>query len=330
MGACCLVIFTTFSEARAGFFDFVTDIFASEIEAEEKPVHNSQNIPLLTAVTNSEPHIDTTPLNIVDESVIEAAVGPMGTPLEIEQKDIPDKISLYIVRQGDTLASVAKMFGVTPNTVSWANNGKKVLKLGEELVILPISGLKYTVQKGDTLSSIATKFKADKDEIVQFNDIIGAISVGQEIIIPDGTLTTTSATKPTTGGGSSVSTPTGLSGYFIRPTSGRMTQGPHGPRRSAVDIANKVGTAIYAAANGKVIVARSGGYNGGYGSYIVIEHANGLQTLYAHLSGIQVSAGQKVSGGDVIGAMGSTGKSTGSHLHFEVKGGKYGWNPVAK
>ncbi len=325
-----MFIFATFSEARAGFFDFVTDIFVSEIEAEEKPVHNSQNIPLLTSVNNSETHTETSTLNIVNGTTIEAAVGPMGTVSEIEQKDIPDKISIYIVRQGDTLASVAKMFGVTPNTVSWANNGKKILKVGEELIILPISGLKYTVQKNDTLSSIATKFKADKDEIIQFNDILGAISVGQEIIIPDGTLTTPSSTKPKTSGGSSISTPAGLSGYFMRPTSGRLTQGPHGPRRSAVDIANKIGTTVYAAADGKVIVARLGGYNGGYGSYIVIEHANGLQTLYAHLSDVQVSAGQKVSGGDMIGLMGNTGKSTGSHLHFEVKGGKYGWNPVAK
>lgn len=326
-----LFVFASFTPVQASLFDFVTNIFASEIEAEEKPSHNSQNLPLLTAVTNSDSHAENTPLNIVNGSVIEAMVGPMGTTLEIEQKDIPDKISVYIVRQGDTLASVAKMFDVTPNTVSWANNGKKVLKVGEELVILPISGLKYTVQKGDTLSSIANKFKADKDEIVQFNDIVGAIVVGQEIIIPDGTLnpTTVSSTKPKSDG-TSVSTPAGLGGYFIRPTTGRLTQGPHGPRRSSVDIANKVGTAIYAAASGKVLVARLGGYNGGFGSYIVIEHGNGLQTLYAHLSGIQVSAGQKVSQGDVIGAMGNSGKSTGSHLHFQINGGKYGWNPIAK
>ena len=318
------------SQAQAGILDFVSNIFASEIE-EQAPVHNSQNMPILTAVNNINPNpVDHTPdLIISDDSVIEASVGPLGTPLEIEKENIPDQVSVYIVRKGDTIASVAKMFGVTSNTIVWANDGKKVLKEGDEIIILPVSGVKYKVQKGDTLAKVALKFKADADEIARFNDI-ETLAVGQEIIIPDGEITPTVKSGSTSVASGSSSLSVGFAGYFIRPTKGIVTQGPHGPRRSAVDIANKVGTSIIAAAEGKVIVAKLGGYNGGYGSYVVIQHPNGLQTLYAHLSSIAVTAGQKVSQGEYIGAMGSTGKSTGSHLHFQVNGGAYGKVPFIK
>lgn len=106
----------------------------------------------------------------------------------------------------------------------------------------------------------------------------------------------------------------------MRPTKGVRSQGIHG--HNGVDIAAPVGTPVWAAADGKVIVARSGGWNGGYGSYVVISHSNGTQTLYAHLSRVDVTVGQSVTKGKTIGAMGNTGKSTGPHLHFEVRGGK--------
>lgn len=326
-----VVSFAFPSTVKAGIFDFVTNIFASEVE-EDTPVHNSQNMPILTAVNNINPDpVSLTPdLIISDDSVLEASVGPLGTPLEIEKENIPDKVSVYIVRKGDTIATVAKMFDVSSNTIVWANNGKRVLKEGDELIILPVSGVKYTVQKGDTLAKIASRFKADAEEITRFNDISGALALGQEIIIPDGEITPTVKSGGAIASGTSSSSSVGFSGYFIRPTTGRISQGPHGPRRSAVDIANKAGTPIVAAASGKVIVAKLGGYNGGYGSYVVIEHPNGLQTLYAHLSSIAVTAGQKVSQGDLLGGMGSSGRSTGYHLHFEVKGGQYGKVPFIK
>ena len=98
------------------------------------------------------------------------------------------------------------------------------------------------------------------------------------------------------------------------------TQGVHG--YNAIDLAAAVGTAIKAAGSGEVIVSKSSGWNGGYGNYIVIRHANGVQTLYAHLSRNDVGVGASVSVGQVIGGMGNTGRSTGSHLHFEVRGAR--------
>ena len=144
--------------------------------------------------------------------------------------------------------------------------------------------------------------------------------MGSEIIIPDGEIyiPTTSS-----GSGASSSKPNlkDASNFFARPISGgKRTQGIHG--YNAVDIAAPVGTEIRAAAKGEVIISRSGGWNGGYGNYIVIKHSNGTQTLYAHNSKNFVSVGDVVEQGEAIGAVGSTGKSTGSHLHFEVRGAK--------
>lgn len=247
--------------------------------------------------------------------------GPAGT--YIGEPVVSDRISLYTVRKGDTLEQVAKMYGVTPSTILWANDMKRgdTLKPDQVLVILPISGIKYTIKKGDTLASITKQYKADIEEIKNFNNIDEntKLAVGDEIIIPDveGNIAASSgtgSTKPSTGKISTV-------GYFTKPIVGGVrTQGLHG--HNGVDLASYYGAPILAAASGKVIVSRVGGWGGGYGNYVVIQHSNGTQTLYAHMSSVSVSAGQTVSKGQQIGKMGSTGQSTGVHLHFEVRGGK--------
>jgi murein DD-endopeptidase MepM/ murein hydrolase activator NlpD len=114
---------------------------------------------------------------------------------------------------------------------------------------------------------------------------------------------------------------TTLSGFLVRPVQGgRRTQGLHG--NNAVDIAATPGTAIVASGNGTVLAARVGGYNGGYGNMVIISHANGVQTLYAHMREVYVRQGETVIQGQVIGGIGNTGRSTGPHLHFEVRGAK--------
>ncbi|MEK7135159.1 MAG: M23 family metallopeptidase, partial [Patescibacteria group bacterium] len=101
---------------------------------------------------------------------------------------------------------------------------------------------------------------------------------------------------------------------------GLKSQGIHG--HNGVDLAAPVGTPIVASADGKVILSRTGGYNGGYGTYVVISHANGTQSLYAHMSANNVAVGEVVSQGQVIGAIGMTGKTTGPHIHFEIRGAR--------
>lgn len=239
---------------------------------------------------------------------------------------INDRISLYTVHSGDTLEQIAKMYSVTPSTILWANDLTKgtALKEGQVLVILPISGIKYTVKKGDTLEKIATKYKGDKVEIALFNNMSAgdSLNVGDEIIIPDadGSLaasqTTTKNTKTSTKSSGKDS-----SGYFMRPVVGGVrTQGIHG--HNGIDIAASLGTPILAAADGTVVISKFGSWNGGYGNYVVIQHSNGTQTLYGHMSANLVSAGEKVTKGQAIGKMGNSGQSTGVHLHFEVRGGK--------
>ena len=236
-----------------------------------------------------------------------------------------DQISIYIVQNGDTVASVAKMFGVSENTVRWANNlgAKSSLAKDQELVILPISGVKYIVKKGDTIKSIASAFNGDQQEILSYNNIdTASLKTGDEIIIPNGEVGgSVSSSKPKNP--SSLPSLAGKSysiGYFMRPIVGGIkTQGIHG--HNGVDLASKLNTPILAAAEGKVIIAKQGGWNGGYGNYVVISHPNGMQTLYGHMNSLNVSVGRTVSQGDIIGYMGSTGQSTGVHLHFEVRGG---------
>lgn len=264
--------------------------------------------------------------NIVDNDSLVALSGPAGSPAEISnQKPTSDQISVYVVREGDTLSQIAEMFGVTVNTVKWGNDlTSNTLQTGQTLVILPISGIKYTSVKGDTLASIAKKFKGDIEEIASYNNLEegASLAVGTDLIIPDGEI----LSAPRTGDNSSsqARSTAGLKtyeGYYLRPiVGGRRSQGIHG--YNAVDLAAPAGTPILASASGEVIIARSGGWNGGYGTYIVIKHENGTQTLYAHNQSNTVSAGDMVNQGDLIGYVGATGKVTGTHLHFEIRGAK--------
>lgn len=256
---------------------------------------------------------------IVDNSALDTENSSKS--LSTDYKPTSDQISIYVVREGDTLSQIAKMFNVTVNTIKWNNDIKSnTVRPGDTLVILPITGIRHTVKKGDTVASIAKFYKGDKDEIMAYNEIgPGALAVGSVIIVPDGEITP--VTSGSVGAGTKA---TGLKeyvGYYLRPVAGgKKTQGIHG--YNGIDIASSLSTPIMASADGEVIVSRNSGWNGGYGSYVVLKHGNGTQTLYAHLSGTSVSVGASVKQGEIIGYMGRTGKATGIHLHFEIRGAK--------
>lgn len=263
-------------------------------------------------------------ITVVDGNSLVSETGPLGTVADITDENHSDKISIYVVKEGDSLSQIAKMFGVNTSTIIWANDIKKgdLIKKGQSLVILPINGIKHIVKKGDTISSIARKYKSDADEIYSFNDLSSEskLVVGQEVIVPDGEGTAITYSSKSV---KSVVRGTGgpyYKGYYIKPVNGIKSQGLHG--YNAVDIAAPIGTPIVASASGYVTVAKDYGWNGGYGSYIVISHANRTQTLYAHASSVIVSKGYRVVQGQVIGYVGSTGRSTGPHVHFEVRGAK--------
>lgn len=320
---------------QASFLSFFTKTTEAE-SLETQP--NSQNLFLPQPVRISKD--SKKQLLAIDNNALSPKTGPLGTELDVEDLAETDDISVYTVRGGDTLPQIAKMFDVSVNTILWANglNKKDKIKEGDALVILPVNGLKYVVKKGDTLKGIAKKFDADVIEIERFNglELDSKISSGDMIIIPNAELEEVSITKKSTSTGLLPLHAWGATrlqkgfdgplqeGYYIRPVKGCVrTQGLHG--RNGVDIGCPVGTPLLAAASGTVIVARTGGWNGGFGNYIVIKHPNGTQTLYGHLQKVSVTTGESVSQGQVIGAVGNTGRSTGSHVHFEVRGAK---NPL--
>lgn len=221
------------------------------------------------------------------------------------------------------------MFGVSINTVRWANDlNSDNLKEGQTLVILPISGIKHIVVSGDTIQSIAKKYGGDVDEILKYNNISAGsrLALGDEIVVPDGELKipTSVASKPSSGSKNFSSLPS-YDGYYMRPAVNvRKTQGIHG--HNGIDLAPLTHTSgtepFYASAGGVVIISRMGGWNGGYGNYIVISHPNGTQTLYSHAALNLVSVGDTVFKGQMIGYIGNTGKSTGPHIHFEIRGAR--------
>ncbi len=333
---------------RASLFSLgsLAGVTASQTDASSGD-YNSQNLPLPTPAINVNP----SPLGsasgpiIADGSALLAEAGPSGTQADIEEKPASSQISVYTVKAGDTLSSIASLFNVPVSSIVWANDIQNgVITIGETLVVLPITGIRHTVQSGETLQSIAKTYNSNVHDIAQYNDLAdnGALTGGQIIVIPDAelgggsSLANQSSTKKSGSAPlqvverrSAAGKPTAplrgiggpdLVGYFIWPVAGGIiTQGLHG--FDAVDIGARRGTDIYAAAAGTVIVSRAnGGWNGGYGNYVVIQHPNGVQTLYAHASKVFVSVGEEVSQDQVIAAVGMTGEATGPHLHFEVRG----------
>lgn len=318
---------------QASVFENISSLFSSlfvgktqEVSAETR-IKVSEQATYLSAAINIDPN----PAKGGGDIVVVGGVallpetGPSGSIADISEHSTSDQISLYIVREGDTLSGIGKMFGVSANTILWANDLTRAdtIHEGQSLIILPVSGVRHTVKSGDTVASITKKYKGDLKEVLAFNELSEntSLSIGSVVVVPYGVLpapvTPSKTTKPASGGGGTLNDP---SGYFIRPIAGgTRSQGLHG--YNAVDIAAKEGTPILAAAAGTVVVSKNSGWNGGYGSYIVLQHKNGSQTLYAHMTSTAVSVGASVGQGEVIGYVGSTGRSTGAHLHFEVRGG---------
>jgi murein DD-endopeptidase MepM/ murein hydrolase activator NlpD len=253
-------------------------------------------------------------------SVLSASTDDPGIDTQVSNK-VRDSIIEYTVQTGDTVASVADKFDISSDTVRWANNlsGDKI-KAGQTIKILPVTGVAHTVVKGDTVYSIAKKYDAEAQAIVDFpfntftNDETFELAIGQIVIVPEGVMPsvqTTARVRQMTPSAGAVS----ASGIFVWPTGGTITQ-RFSWYHPGLDIANPSAPSVIAADSGRVVYA--GWDSSGYGNMVLIDHGNGFKTRYGHLSQIMVISGQTIARGQAVGRMGSTGHSTGTHLHFEI------------
>ncbi len=238
----------------------------------------------------------------------------------------------YTVQPGDTAESIAEAFGLEATTIVWSNpeveDAPDLLRIGQALNILPVDGVYHTVEEDDTLASIAEEYEVEVEDIVNlaYNDLQPPnypIQAGMKLIVPGGSKPYVH--KRVTAYAGPVPQGAQATGAFIWPVQGVITQWYWWAHR-AIDIGAPVGSAIQASDGGYVSFA--GWTDIGYGYLIVIDHGNSFSTYYAHLSQIYVAAGQSVSRGQVIGAVGSTGNSTGPHLHFEVRYNDILQNPL--
>lgn len=270
---------------------------------------------------------------------------PVLGRLALPHTTIPERPRLsvitYTVQSGDTVFGIAEQFGLTPHTIYWANSAvlqdnPHLLWPGMDLSILPVNGVYHVVSEGETVASVAEQYGVDP--AVLRNEWNGLergqpLQAGMRLVIPGGTrefmvwqLPQYSDLHGAAAAGSGVCAPplTGLrgNGWFLWPTAGRRISGwifhdPRNPPHAGLDIGLHTGDSIFAADNGAVVYA---GWNDwGYGYLVVLDHGNGFQTYYGHLSAIWVTCGQSVYQGAAIGAGGSTGRSSGPHLHFEIR-----------
>ncbi|NJN81147.1 MAG: peptidoglycan DD-metalloendopeptidase family protein [Caldilineaceae bacterium] len=252
-----------------------------------------------------------------------------AVPFTVIQEDAaplpPEGIQTYIVQAGDTVLGIAEKFGIRPETIQWANQSLEsnpdLIRPGDAINVLPVDGALHIIRSGDTLGSLANKYKVEVADITGFalNEIPDAsapLVTGRQLIIPGGTksFVQTQAVAYT---GEAPSFASKGSGAFDWPTAGSIGQ-KFWSGHPAIDIGAWTGAPVAAADGGYVAVA-TGGWNGGYGNHVIIDHGNGFVTLYAHLNSIFVRPGENVSRGEHIGSVGNTGNSTGPHLHFEIR-----------
>lgn len=305
----------TFVGASMAVLAFLTIVFSSQLEA---LINNS----------SSKGEGSTYLIMAADNSGADTLISelPKGETTE------------YRVVEGDTVSSIAQKFGVTIDTIMWENSLKSVdaIKVKQILRILPVTGVKYKVKRGETIYSIAKAHQVDAQNIIDYpfntfsNDETFALSAGQELIIPDGIKPKEIILDTKKYASKTVAPIPGVvgEGNFMWPTSGYISQKFYWYHR-AVDIANPSNPTIVAAQGGTVV---SAGWNGGgYGNFVVIDHGNGYKTLYAHMlnNSMVVKAGQVVKQGQKLGLMGSTGRSTGTHLHFEIKSSSGNLDPLS-
>jgi LysM repeat protein len=298
------------------------------------PTQASLLAPAITALSNELPKFDkgTSEDGILRHTSLHTSI-PTRPRTEVVE---------YTVTTGDSVFGIAQSFNLHPETILWANydqlkDSPDMLNPGMKLNVPPLDGVYYQWQQGDTFNSIANKFDAKVEDILnwegnKFDLTNPLVEPGQWVMVPNGhresrqwlvptiARANSGVSKSVLGPGACEGNYSGAygSGAFAWPSSSHILSGnDYWSGHLGIDIAGSTGDGVYAADAGVIVF--SGWANGGYGNMVMIDHGNGYQTLYAHLSAVNASCGQSVYTGTYIGAVGSTGNSTGSHLHFEVR-----------
>ncbi|MFA5127693.1 MAG: M23 family metallopeptidase [Patescibacteria group bacterium] len=312
-----------------------------EISAEATTAQTTEAPAWKSGVVQSEPTLGavTEENNLNIELGTFALSGAVGKPVimsgaaivNVSRKEVMD----YTIQPGDSLSSIAYRYGVSISTLMWENgiSYTTLLRPGDKLHIPPTTGVMHTIKKGDTLKKIASTYGAKAEDIVIFNGLSEDgtdLVIGKRIMIPNGTAVqvavrpkstyTTSQGKYTGTVPASSGQSASVSGY-VWPSAARTITQYYSWRHLGLDLASKLNTPNYAARAGTVTKSQCG-WNSGYGCVIIIDHGNGVITLYGHNNKLLVSVGDYVKAGQTIGLMGNTGNVrgvTGIHLHFEVR-----------
>ena len=304
------------------------------------------------------PVVDMESVDSVSINITYEGIPRMAQPFTIIPSRPRQEITTYTVQQGDTIFGIAEKFGLDPQTILWGNyailqDNPHALQPDQELNILPVNGTFYEWQDGDGLNGVSSFFGVTPEDIINFpgnnldSQTIGDyarpnISPGTMLVVPGGTREFVSWSAPlgvtredpalarVLGPGACDPIAGGAVGFgnFVWPTNKHYLSGfDYSPKSNhwGIDIAGSEGEGVYATDAG--VIVYSGWNNYGYGNMVMIDHGNGFQSLYAHLSDIYRFCGQSVGQGEGIGAIGNTGRSSGAHLHFEIMTATYKINP---
>ncbi len=283
---------------------------------------------LADAVVDAQRHVD---LDYLEEVYVTPETGQA----EVAKPVVPTRegIQTYVIQEGDTLGAIAEKFGLSLSTILWSNNLSftSTIQPGDELSILPVDGVLYTVRSGDTLSSIARNFSVDTKTIMAQNGIESAdrLAIGDKLLLPGGEPPAPVASARRSASISELfSAPSSsavVAGGWTWPTDWHVITQYFGWKHTGLDIDGDYSTHSYATRGGTVIYS---GWRSGYGLCVEVDHGDGYVTRYAHHSQNFVNVGDVVSAGQALGQTGSTGHSTGTHLHFEIIYNGHFQNPL--
>jgi LysM repeat protein len=282
--------------------------------------------------SEAETEEETLPLSGESGALVKPEIPSMEALASTRNKTIE-----YVVNDGDTIGTIARKFGISQNTLLWENNltARSYIRPGQILKILPTSGISYKVAKGDNLAKIAQRLNSEAGKIIEFNRLADEtdIQIGQLLIIPDGKPYFAPApAKPKLASIKQIFNDTAPpdssagTGKMYWPNGCHVITQYFNWRHIGLDIACPKGTPIRAAEDG--VVTKVAFLKTGYGHHVFLDHGNGKTTRYGHMTDIYVSQGQSVSRGQILGLEGSTGMSTGPHLHFEVRINNKPYNPL--